>query len=577
MHTPDLVLLLGGALGAALVLGLVALRLKLPPIVGYLVAGVLVGPHTPGFVANGALASELAEVGVVLLLFGVGLEFHVEQLLAVRRVAVPAALGQLVAVTAAGALVAHALGFTWQAGAVFGVALSVTSTVVAMRSLGERGELHTPTGHLAVGWLVVEDLLTVLVLVLLPGLVKPGSGVALTTLAAVAKLGALVAFTFVAGGRAIPWLLNRVVATRSRELFTLAVLALALGVGLGAAELFGASMALGAFLAGIVVGRSEFASRAASEALPMRDAFAVLFFVSVGMLFEPAFLFREPLLVGAALALVVLVKPLACALLLLAFGRPARSALSVAATRGQIGEFSFILAAVGAELGVLPARAGSALIAASILSITLNPLLLRVVPRAKGLVPERAPAEAKAARTTRRDRERHRVLVIGYGPVGRTVSRLLDDSGIEPSVVELNIETVRGLRADGKRAVYGDATRLETLTEAGVGDAVGVILSAPVEGGADAVIRRARELNSKLFVVARATYLAEVPALKDAGADIVFSSEGEIALAMTEFTLERLGSTREHIDRERARVHHELGLTEAAGDAAPSDGAESSG
>jgi CPA2 family monovalent cation:H+ antiporter-2 len=558
VHTPDLILLLGGALGAALLLGLVAHRLKLPPIVGYLVAGVIVGPHTPGFVANGELASELAEVGVVLLLFGVGLEFHVEQLLAVRRVAVPSAVGQLLAVTVAGALVAHALGFDWTAGAVFGVALSITSTVVAMRSLSERGELHTPTGHLAVGWLVVEDLLTVLVLVLLPGLVQPGTDILLTTLVAVAKLGALVAFTFLGGGRAIPWLLNRVVATRSRELFTLAVLAVALGVGVGAAELFGASMALGAFLAGIVVGRSEFASRAASEALPMRDAFAVLFFVSVGMLFEPTFLVREPLLVAAALALVVLAKPLTCLLLLLALGRPAKTALAVAATRGQIGEFSFILAALGAELGVLPARAGSALIAASILSITLNPLLVRFAPRAEGLMPEREPLEAKGI--FRRGPQRHRVLVVGFGPVGRTVSRLLEESGIEPSVVEMNLETVRTLRAAGKRAVYGDASRPEALTEAGAAGAVGVILSAPVEGGADAVVLRARELNPKLFVVARATYLTEVTALKRAGADVVFSGEGEVALAMTEFTLERLGATREHIERERARVHHELGL-----------------
>ena len=554
-----MIFLLAGALGAALLLGLLAHRLRLPPIVGYLVAGVLVGPHTPGFVANGALASELAEVGVVLLLFGVGLEFHVEQLLAVRRIAIPAAVGQLALVTLAGALAGHALGFTWAAGGVFGVALAVTSTVVLMRSLADRGELHTPTGHLAVGWTVVEDLLTVLVMVLLPGLVRPSGGsMLLGTLGAVAKIGALVAFTFLAGGRAIPWLLSRVVATKSRELFTLAVLTLALGVGLGAAELFGASMALGAFLAGIVVARSEFASRAASEALPMRDAFAVLFFVSVGMLFEPSFLFREPLLVAVTLALVVLAKPLVSALLLLLLGRPARTALSIGLGRGQIGEFSFILAALGGELGVLPPRAGSALVAASMLSITLNPLLLRLAPRASGLVPERSPAEAKAE-SAAQGPERHRVIVVGYGPVGRTVSRLLAESGIEPSVVEMNLETVRGLRAEGIRAVYGDAGRSETLEEAGARQAVGVVLTAPVEGGADAVVRRSRELNPALFVVARSTYVSEVPALRTAGADVVFSGEGEIALAMTEFTLKRLGATPEQIDRERERVHLELG------------------
>jgi len=564
VHTPDLIILLAGALGAALVFGLIAHRLRLPPIVGYLLAGVLVGPHTPGFVANATMASELAEVGVVLLLFGVGLEFHVEQLLAVRRVAVPAAVLQMLLVTVAGALAAHWFGWSRAAGVVFGIALSISSTVVLLRSLADRGELHTLTGHLAVGWLVVEDLLTVLVLVLLPGLVKPGGGSVLVgTLIALAKMGTLIAFTFFAGGRAIPWLLQRVVATQSRELFTLAVLALALGVGLGAAELFGASMALGAFLAGIVVGRSEFASRAASEALPMREAFAVLFFVSVGMLFEPSFLWREPVLVAVALVLSALVKPLISTLLLVAFKRPARMALGVGLGRGQIGEFSFILAAMGTELGVLPAKAGSAIVAASILSITLSPLLQRFAPGASGLLPERVPAEGRAE-AAEPGAHRHRVIVVGYGPVGRTVSRLFLESGIEPSIVELNIETVRKLRGEGMRAVYGDANKSQTLEEAGAKEAIGVVLTAPVEGGADLVVRRARELNDRLFVVARSTYLSEVAALKSAGADIVFSGEGEIALAMAEFTLRRLGATHDQIDRERERVHGELGTTNAA-------------
>jgi CPA2 family monovalent cation:H+ antiporter-2 len=563
LHSLDLVFLLAGALGVALVFGLLAHRLHLPPIVGYLLAGVIIGPYTPGFVANASLAGQLAEVGVVLLLFGVGLEFHVEQLLAVRRIAIPAAVGQMALVTLGGVLAAQAVGLSTAAGVVFGMALSVTSTVVLMRSLAERRELQTPSGHLAVGWLVVEDLLTVLVLVLMPGLLRPGGGnIWWETLIAVAKLAALVAFTFLAGGRAIPWLLNKVVATKSRELFTLAVLTVALGVGVGAAQLFGASMALGAFLAGIVVARSEFALRAASEALPMRDAFAVLFFVSVGMLFEPSFLLREPLLVGVALGLVVIVKPLASALLLLLLGKPARSALGIALGRGQVGEFSFILAALGTELGVLPPKAGSAVVAASILSITLNPLLFWLAPRASSFVPERLPDSAKGA-LREPDPERHHVIVIGYGPVGRTVSRLLAESGVESSVVELNLETVRELRANGMHAVYGDASRAETLMEAGARQAVGVILTTPVEGSAGAVIRQAHELNPKLFVVARSNYLSEVPALRAAGADLVFSGEGEVALAMTEFTLTRLGATPEQIDRERERVHRELGTRES--------------
>jgi CPA2 family monovalent cation:H+ antiporter-2 len=561
VHTVDLVFLLAGALGAALICGLVALRLRLPPIVGYLVAGVAVGPHTPGFVANAALANQLAEVGVVLLLFGVGLEFHLEHLLAVRRIAVPAAIGQMALVAAAGTVCAGWFGWSGHAALVFGLAVSISSTVVLLRSLADRGELHTSLGHLAVGWLVVEDILTVLVLVLLPGIVSSGGPSLLVgTLIALAKIGALVAFTFLAGGRAIPWLLQRVVATQSRELFTLSVLAVALVVGLGAAELFGASMALGAFLAGIVVGRSEFASRAATEALPMRDAFAVIFFVSVGMLFEPSFLWREPWLVASAVGLVVVVKPLVSAVLLTLLGRPARAAVSIALGRGQIGEFSFILAALGQSLGVLPQKASSALVAASILSITLNPLLLRFAPSATKLMPE--PDRDESRGNHEHSSGRHRVIVVGFGPIGQSVSRLLRQSGIQPSIIELNLETVRKLRARGDLAVYGDATRAQTLEEAGAKNAIGVILTTPVEGGADAVVRRVRELNARLFVVARSTYLSEVHALKEAGADIVFSGEGEVALAMTEYTLRRLGATPEQIDRERQRVHGELGAAE---------------
>ena len=564
MHTFDLVFLLAGALGGALLCGLVAHRLRLPPIVGYLVAGMIVGPHTPGFVANAGLAGQLAEVGVVLLLFGVGLEFHVEHLLAVWRVAVPAAIVQMVLVTLAGALAGvHWFGWSAAASGIFGLALSISSTVVLLRSLADRGELHTSTGHLAVGWLVVEDILMVVVLVLLPGLLKgDGGGGAMPILIAIAKIGALVAFTFVAGGRAIPWLLHRVVATQSRELFTLAVLAVALGVGLGAAQLFGASMGLGAFLAGVVVGRSEFASRAATEALPMRDAFAVLFFVSVGMLFQPKFLWEEPLLVAVALGVTAVAKPLISALLLVAFGRRARSAVTIGLGRGQLAEFSFILTALGTELGVLPQRAASAVVAASILSITLNPLMLRFAPRASRLMPEATPHESRAD-AKGPGPERHRVIVVGYGPIGRTVSRLFRESGLEPSIIELNLETVRKLRGDGFQAVYGDASRPQTLEEAGAKAAIGVVLTAPVEGGADAVVRRARELNPRIFVVARSTYLSEVEALRNAGADVVFSGEGEVALAMTEFTLRRLGATPDQIDRERDRVHGELGVAKA--------------
>jgi monovalent cation:H+ antiporter-2, CPA2 family len=561
MHSLDLVSVLAGGLAAALLLGLVAHRFHLPPIVGYLLAGVIVGPHTPGFVADDSIASQLAEVGVVLLLFGVGLEFHLDTLLKVGRVAVPAALAQIAIVTAASTAVVRLFGFELTAGIVLGIAVSVSSTVVLMRVLAERGELHTPNGHLAVGWLVVEDLFTVLVLVLLPGLVSTGGDagkVAVNAGLAALKLAALVAFTLLAGGRLIPWLLNRVVATKSRELFTLAVLVVALGIGFAAAKLFGASMALGAFLAGMVVGRSDFAFRAASEALPMRDAFAVLFFVSVGMLFNPAFLLERPGLVAVTLGLVMLAKPIAATLSLLVLRRPARSAVMIGVGRGQIGEFSFILAALGTELGVLPSAASSALVAASILSITLNPLLFKLAPRASAILPERTPTEAVAPASRRSVEPRHRAVIVGYGPVGQTVSRLLLQSGIEPTVVEMNVETVRSLRERGMNVVYGDASRHETLEQAGLADAVALILSVPLPAGAEAVVREARELNPRVYVIARANYLAQVEPLKRAGANAAFSGEGEIALAMTELILTRLGATPEQIDHERDRVHGEL-------------------
>jgi CPA2 family monovalent cation:H+ antiporter-2 len=563
MHSIELILTLAGGLGAALVLGLVTHRIGLSPIVGYLVAGVLVGPHTPGFTANEALAKQLAEVGVILLLFGVGLQFHIEELLRVRRVAIPASLVLTVVATALGAAVGRVFGFEWLGAVVFGLALSITSTVVLVSLLADRRELHTPAGHVAVGWLVVEDVLTVLVLIVLPATVgAKGLGpLAIAAGLALVKLIALVALTFVVGGRVVPWLLNRVAATHSRELFTLAVLVVALAIAVGAAELFGASMALGAFLAGMIVGRSDFSSRAASEALPMRDAFAVLFFVSVGMLLDPSFLLHKPWLVAAALAVVLVGKPIVATGILLAMQQPPRMALALGVGRGQIGEFSFILGTVGQELGVLSHDAGNALVAASIGSISLNPLLFRLVPRLDALLPQRplreaasSAGESYAPLGRRREGDRHRAVVVGYGPVGQTLCRLLGESGIDPVVIELNVETVRELRGRGIQAVYGDANRKETLEEAGLEDAVSLFLTAPVEVDGDA-IRRARDLNPDLFVAARCSFLRDVDKLKKAGADAAFSGEGEVALAMTEFVLKRLGATPEQVDRERERLH----------------------
>jgi CPA2 family monovalent cation:H+ antiporter-2 len=467
----------------------------------------------------------------------------------------------------------------------------------------DNNDLHTPTGHIAVGWLVVEDLLTVLLLVVLPVLFGPGSGgvgaffgllgepagglagLSLAVALSFLKIGALVALIFLLGGRLIPWVLGQVAATRSRELFTLAVLALALGVAVGSAALFGVSMALGAFLAGMVVCQSEFGLRAGTEALPMRDAFAVLFFVSVGMLLDPAFLVASPGLVAATLAIILLGKPLAALAIVLALGYSPRVALSVAVALAQIGEFSFILAGLGRSLGILGEGGPHALVAAAIVSISLNPLLYRLIPpferwakrgrlwtrleaRANPLRRDTGPAEpAPASQPVSQDR----AVVVGYGPTGRQIARLLEANRITPVVVELNLKTVRKVREAGITAVYGDAGRRETLAEAGVEGAVALILAVADLPAGEETLRLARELNPCLRIIARATTLRDIPALRRAGADAVFSGEGEVALNMTEFLLRLLGATAEQIDRERQRVRAELS-GDAIGGAAPLSG-----
>ena len=568
MHDTALILTLTGGLTAALALGFLTQRLGLSPLVGYLLAGLLVGPYTPGFVADRALANQLAEFGVILLMFGVGLHFRIEDLLAVKKAAVLGATCQTAVATALGMLAARAFGWTWLAGAVYGLAISVASTVVLTRVLADNNELHTPTGRIAVGWLVVEDLLTVLVLVLLPSIATGGLWLAMGL--AILKLVALVVLTFVVGDRLIPLVLAGVARTRSRELFTLAVLVVALGIAVGSAYLFGASMALGAFLAGIIVGRSEFSFRAASEALPMKEAFAVLFFVSVGMLFNPSKLLAVPLLVLVTLALVLIVKPVSSYAIVRLLGYPPSVAIGIAFGRAQIGEFSFILASLSQRLQVLPGEANDALIAAAILSIGLNPLLYRAIPR---LLARRAPHPSPH---TPHPVDGYQAIVVGYGPVGQTVSRLLREGKIEPVIIELNLETVRRLRAEGWRTVYGDAQHSEVLHEAGVSQAVFLILSASGVPGAGEIIRVAREANPRIQVLARTAYSKDANTTRAAGADHVFSSEGEIALAMAETILRHLGATAEQIDRERDRVRTELnpGL---AGGGSPSGGGQQRG
>jgi CPA2 family monovalent cation:H+ antiporter-2 len=565
-HKIDLILTLTAAFTAALGLGFATQKLKLSPIVGYLLAGVLVGPFTPGYVADNDIATQFAEIGVILLMFGVGLHFHLKDLLAVRKVAIPGALVQIAVATALGAVVTRMLGWSWTAGIVFGMAVSVASTVVLTRVLADNRALHTPSGHIAIGWLIVEDLFTILVLVLLPALFDSrgdpgGSGVAMTLGWALLKLAALIGFALIAGQRIIPWFLGYVARTGSRDLFTLAVLVLALGIAVGSAKLFGASMALGAFLAGMIVGQSEFSARSASDALPMRDAFAVLFFVSVGMLFDPTKVGEGWPLMLATLGIVVVGKPLAALGVVLLFRRPLASALSIAVALAQIGEFSFILAALGSELHILPSEATNALVVASVVSITLNPLLYKCIePVVRSL--ERAgisvePKHVVLDEMPEIDEAAHCAIVVGYGPVGRTLSRILRDNGIQVVVVETNLKTVQDLRAKGESAVYGDASLREVLHHAGIEKADGLIIAAS-EAPAHTVVKAARELNPEIRVLTRSTYLREAERLREAGASAVFSSEGEVALSMTAFLMRQLGATDEQIDRERDRVRAEL-------------------
>jgi CPA2 family monovalent cation:H+ antiporter-2 len=542
-----------GGLAAALLLGFAAHRLKLSPIVGYLLAGIAIGPFTPGFVADHHIAEQLAEIGVILLMFGIGLHFNLRELMAVWRVAIPGALIQSALSTMLLAVLLRALGWDWTSGIVLGLAISVASTVVMALVLGGRGDLHAPIGYIAIGWTVVEDLITVAILLLLPIIFSPsgggGSGAALG-IAAVKVIG-LVAVVVVLGRWVIPRILERIAATRSRELFTLSILVLALGVAVGSARIFGVSMALGAFLAGLAVGRSEFAARAANDALPMRDAFAVLFFVSVGMLANPRTLLEEPLVVLIVLTVVVIGKPLAGFLVVRLSGRPIATAIGVGAALSQVGEFSFILGVVARDLKLMSDVAWNALVAASILSIALNPTIYRLARQFSSRVSRLKPVADEPPLVDHR-----RCVLIGYGPVGKTVHRILSEYGADLTVVELNLETVRRLRGEGIQAVYGDVLRGDILGEAKLATAGNLILSVEIENATE-LIRQARAINPSLRVLARCAHLRDVPALQKAGATVV-AGEAEIAVALAETLMDGNDADQDTMSDQRASIRGRL-------------------
>lgn len=561
-HNVDLILTLAGGLTAALLLGFITQKCRLSPLVGYLLAGIIVGPYSPGFVADASIAAQFSEIGVALLMFGVGLHFHLKDLLAVQRVALPGAVAQIAAATILGMAVTHFFGWSWGAGAIFGISISVASTVVLTRVLADNNDLHTPGGHVALGWLVVEDLFTILVLVLLPALV-PRDGVDFSSGdllwafgKTLLKLGFLVVFTLVVGQKLIPLFLSYVARTGARDLFTLSILVLALGIAVGAAQFFGASMALGAFLAGMVVGQSNFSARAAAEALPMRDAFAVLFFVAVGMLFDPASVLTGWPLMLSTLAIVMLGKPLAAFVVVWLLKKPLRMAMTVSVALAQIGEFSFILAALGISLGVLPAEATGTVIVVAIISITLNPLLYRLIDPVLLKLADRGIGRAS---TLSRESEivvvedKSRVIVAGYGPVGRNVTRILRENGMDVVVIEMNIDTVRLLKTQGIPTVYGDARQREVLLHAGLEKADSLILSSP-DIPAVEVLEVARDVKPGLRLLVHTHFLSSAAALAQDREIIAFSGESEVAMSMTGFLLRELGATEEQIERERRKI-----------------------
>lgn len=540
------------ALALAWVLGSVAHRLRLPPLVGYLVAGVLIGPATPGFVADQTLASELAEIGVILLMFGVGLHFSLEQLLSVRAIAVPGAIAQIACATLLGMALGHWLAWSIGAGLVFGLALSVASTVVLLRALQERRLVETGRGRIAVGWLIVEDMVMVLTLVLLPAFagVLGGDGGSATNLAGVAaaaaltiaKIAAFVAIMLIVGKRLIPWVLHYMAHTGSRELFRLAVFVIALGAAFAAAELFGVSFALGAFFAGMILSESPLSQRAAEETLPLRDAFAVIFFVSVGMLFKPAILIEEPLAVLATLAIILIGKSLAAFAIIRLFRYPPSTALLVSISLAQIGEFSFILAGLGVDLGLLPERGRSLILAGAILSILLNPLLFagldllqarrdKVKAEVKPVEPEEEGAAREPVRPTVLV---DHVVLVGHGRVGGVISESIAEKRVPLLVIEADDERIAELKDQGIEAIAGNAADPEIIAAANLGAARCLLVAIPdaFEGGQ--VVEQARALNPRLSIVARAHSEAEVLHLKKHGASVVILSEHEIARAMVE-------------------------------------------
>ena len=557
-HNLTLITTIAAGFGLALIFGFIAERCKLPALVGYLFAGILIGPATPGFVADVAIASQLSEIGVMLLMFGVGLHFSINDLMSVKRIALPGAVVQMTFATLLGMALAHWWGWKLGEGLIFGLALSCASTVVLLKALEARGILDSMNGKIAVGWLVVEDLVTVLVLVLMPPLATLLGGV--TTESTSTPLWQTISFTLlqvtffivlmlVVGKRLLPWMLWHVAKTGSRELFTLAVISAAIGIAFGAAHLFSVSFALGAFFAGMVMRESEFSHRAAQESLPLRDAFAVLFFVSVGMLFEPAILVEQPLSVVAVVAVIILGKSVAAMVITLAFRYPLNTALTVAASLAQIGEFSFILAGLGVTLGILPKEGMSLILAGALISIAVNPLIFSLITPFKKWVlgfselarhfEKRTDPFSELPMSTERKYLEGQVVLVGYGRVGKRIAKALIESSIPFVVAEENREVVETLRKKGIPAVSGDASDSGVLIQAHIANASMLVIATPDTIDVRKMVETAKVLQPGIEIVVRTHNEDESRFLREENIGKVFYGEEELANGMCEFIVEQ--------------------------------------
>jgi CPA2 family monovalent cation:H+ antiporter-2 len=597
MHDYNLIILLALGFTIALGFGYITQRLRLSPILGYLLAGVAVSPSTPGPSVDKHLAMQISEVGVILLLFGVGLHFSIKDLLAVKRVSLPGAVVQSLTATVLATVFLYWLGYPWETGLIIGMAVSVASTVVLIRVLSDNNVLNTSQGHIAVGWLIVEDIFTVLMLVLLPALggfildkgdVIPLSifgftlyesetsffTIFLSFIFAMVKIGLLAVVVLFGGKKFIPWILSQIARTRSRELFTLAILALALLIATGSVLIFEASFALGAFLAGMAVGQSKLSEQAAADALPMKDAFAVLFFVAVGMLFDPVVLLEQMELFLILMGVILIAKPLAALIVVVILGYSTTTAFTVALALAQIGEFSFILSGEARKLGFITPENESLLIAAAILSLALNPLLFRMVPVLEKILSKnkklwsllnwRVAQRVNELKPVERDdlTEQRKAVVVGYGPVGETITRIFKHANIHPVIIDMNVDTIAFLHENGIEAVFGDASKADILKAAGIEQASYLVITPPDLASRLPVASTARNLNENVIIYSRAHYIKERAMLEKMGVSKVCCEEVEAAISIAGMVLQNEGADEIRVKEEATDIREKFAVME---------------